>query len=178
MAILEGLLYIIGGLIALILIIALFVKKDYALEREIIINKPKQEVFNYIKLLNNQNHFSTYTMMDPNMKQSFSGTDGTLGCIWSWDGNGKAGKGEQEIKHITEGERIDIEIRFIKPFASTAPVFFSTESISSNQTKVKWGMSGTMNYPMNFMQVFMSMDDMIGKEYKKSLENLKGILEK
>lgn len=38
-------------------------------------------------------------------------------------------------------------------------------------------MSGHMHYPMNFMQVFMSMDEMIGTEYQKSLITLKGILE-
>ncbi len=43
-------------LIMLILIIALFVKKEYFLQREITINKPKQDVFNYIKYVKNQDN--------------------------------------------------------------------------------------------------------------------------
>lgn len=53
--------------------------------------------------------------MDPNMKKDFRGTDGTVGFVYAWDGNKKAGKGEQEIKKITEGERVDVEVRFEKP---------------------------------------------------------------
>jgi hypothetical protein len=51
-------------------------------------------------------------------------------------------------------------------------------AINDSTTQVKWGMSGKMTYPMNFMQVFMSMDDVIGKEYQKSLIQLKEVLEK
>jgi hypothetical protein len=43
---------IIVGLLAIIvlaLIIALFLPKNYAVEREITINQPKDSVFNYVK---------------------------------------------------------------------------------------------------------------------------------
>lgn len=46
------------ALIALVFIVGLFVKKEYGVEREIIINKPKAEVFNYIKYLKNQDNYS------------------------------------------------------------------------------------------------------------------------
>lgn len=36
-------------------------------------------------------------MTDPNMRKNFKGTDGTVGFCYAWDGNKKAGKGEQEI---------------------------------------------------------------------------------
>ncbi|MGZ8552677.1 MAG: SRPBCC family protein, partial [Chitinophagaceae bacterium] len=88
----------------------------------------------------------------------------------------KAGKGEQEIKTIKEGERVDIEIRFKKPFEGMANVHFITESISQNQTRVKWGMKGKSNYPLNFMNLFM--DKILGNDLEKSLGNLKDILEK
>ncbi|MEP6596310.1 MAG: hypothetical protein ABJA71_10205 [Ginsengibacter sp.] len=44
--------------IVILLIIGLFIKKDYAVEREITINKPKQEVFNYIKYLKDQENYN------------------------------------------------------------------------------------------------------------------------
>ena len=69
-------LVVVAILIALLLIVALFSKKEYTLEREITINKPKQEVFDYVKLLKNQDHYSKWVMMDPNMKKDFKGTDG------------------------------------------------------------------------------------------------------
>ncbi|MDQ3683867.1 MAG: SRPBCC family protein, partial [Bacteroidota bacterium] len=109
MNILTKILIIIGILIAIPLIIALFVKKEYTVERDITINKPKQEVFNYVKYLKNQDNYSKWVRTDPAMKKDFRGTDGTVGFVYAWDGNKKAGKGEQEIKNIMEGERVDVE---------------------------------------------------------------------
>jgi hypothetical protein len=177
MRILVIILIAIVALIALLLIVALFVKKEYAIEREIVIDKPKQEVFDYIKFLKNQDNYSKWVMMDPSMKKDFTGTDGTVGFIYAWDSTNKnAGKGAQEIKSIDNGNRLDIEIRFEKPFVGIAYVHQVTESLSENQTKVRWGMKGESTYPMNIMNLFM--DSMLGKDLDESLNTLKVVLEK
>ena len=177
MKLLKKILIVLGIIIAIPLLVALFMSKDYSVEREITINKPKQEVFDYVKYQKNHNAYSTWDMMDPNMKHTYTGTDGTPGFVTAWESD-MMGDGEQEIKKITEGERIDAELRFKGLFGSVAPAFMTTESVNDSVTKVKMAMSGHMVYPMNFMQVFMSMEEMIGTEYEKSLKNLKGILEK
>lgn len=176
MKILKKILIVVAIVIAIPLIIALFVKKEYAVQREITINKPKAEVFNYVKYLKNQDNYSKWVRMDPNMKKDFRGTDGTVGFVYAWEGNKKAGKGEQEIKKIMEGERVDVEVRFEKPFAGIAATPITTEAVSQNQTKVKWGMNGKSKYPLNFMNLFM--DNMLGKDLETSLTTLKTILEK
>lgn len=179
MKILKKILIVIAIIIAIPLIIALFVEKDYAVEREITINKSKQEVFDYVKFLKNQDNFSKWSTMDPNMKKTYRGTDGTVGFVSAWESNDEnVGVGEQEIKKIAEGERIDFELRFIKPFEATEPAFMSTETVSENQTKVKWGFSGHMNYPMNIMMLFMDFEKMIGDDLQTGLSNLKTVLEK
>ena len=125
---LKKILIILGILIAIPLIVALFVKKDYAVEKEIVINKPKTEVFDYIKFLKNQDNYSKWNRMDPNIKKTYRGTDGTVGFVSHWESeNEEVGWGEQEIKKITEGERIDFELRFIKPFEATEPAFMKTK---------------------------------------------------
>jgi uncharacterized protein YndB with AHSA1/START domain len=179
MKIIKKILFVILGLIALALVVALFLPKDYAVEREIVINQPKDSVFNYIKLLKNQENFSVWSKMDPNMKKTFSGVDGTVGAISTWESeNEKVGVGEQEIKKITPGERIDFELRFKAPFEATDNAYFNTESISEKETKVKWGFNGTMPYPMNLMLPMMKMDELLGKDLQGGLENLKVVLEK
>jgi hypothetical protein len=172
-----NILLIIAALIVLLFIIGLFSKKSYTIQRSIIINKPKQEVFDYIKLLKHQDHYSKWVMTDPHMKKTYTGTDGTVGFIYAWDGNKKAGQGEQEIMGIKDGEHLDVEVRFIRPFAGFAQTAFSTTAISNNQTKVTWGMSSTMKYPMNIMLLFMNMEKILGKDMEISLINLKNILE-
>ena len=179
MTILTTILIVIAALIALLLIIALFAKKSYAVEREIIINKPTSEVFNHIKFLKNQDNFSKWATMDLNMKKEYTGTDGTPGFISAWDSeNKKVGKGEQEIKKIEEEKRLDTELRFIKPFAGVANAYMTTEPSGENSTKVKWGFDSKMNYPMNIMLLFMNMDKMFGADFATGLSNLKAILEK
>jgi hypothetical protein len=165
--------------IAAILITAIFIDKDYAVTREISINRPKQEVFDYIKYLKNQNEYSKWATMDPAMKKTYTGTDGTVGFISAWESeNDEVGKGEQEIIKITEGERIDFELRFLEPFEAKEPAFLTTDAISENQTKVTWGFSGHMAYPSNIFLVFMDFEKMIGADLEYGLSKLKDKLEK
>jgi hypothetical protein len=177
MKILKRILIVVAIIIAIPLIVALFTKHDYSIEREVTINKPRQEVFNYIKLLRNQTNYSKWAKMDPEAKMDYKGTDGTVGFIATWDGK-KSGKGEQEIKNVTEGQRIDMGLHFIKPMEGRANAYMATDSIGANQTKVRWGMNGTMAYPMNFMLVVMNMDKALGGELQEGLDNLKSVLEK
>jgi uncharacterized protein YndB with AHSA1/START domain len=166
-------------IIVIPLVVALFVKKDFAVEREVTINKPCNEVFEYIKLLKNQDHYSVWVMKDPNMKKEYKGIDGTVGFISSWDSQNKeVGKGEQEIVKITEGERIDSKLRFKVPFEAENDAYMATEKISNEQTKVKWGFKGAFPYPMNLMSLFVSMDKRVGPDLNTGLINLKNVLEK
>ena len=181
MNILIGIVLAVAGFIALLLILALFTKKEYKIDREITINKPRQKVFDFVKHIKNQDYYNKWAMTDPNMKKDFKGSDGTVGFVYAWDGNKKAGKGEQEIKRITEGERIDMELRFIKPFEGIANAYMTTGpgldvNNRHDQTKVRWVMEGKNPYPMNVMNLFMA--NMLGKDLDISLNNLKSILEK
>lgn len=176
MKIIKIILLTIVAIIALVLIVALFTDKDYKVEKNIVVNKPKQEVFNYLKIVKNQENYNKWTIADSNMKTEYRGTDGTVGFIYYWNGNDEVGEGEQEIKKISEGERIDLELRFKRPFESKGDAFMATESISPTQTKVTWTMQGHSNYPMNFMNNFTN--SMIGNTIQESLELLKTNLEK
>jgi len=167
------------GFVALLLIVALFTKKDYSAIREVTINKPKSEVFEYVKLLKNQDNYSVWANIDPEMKKDFRGTDGTVGFTSSWESKiPDVGKGEQEILKIIDGERIDYEIRFIEPFASKSLAYLTVEGISETQTKVKWGFTGKMKYPTNLFLLTMDMEGMIGKDFQDGLNKLKRVLDK
>jgi Polyketide cyclase / dehydrase and lipid transport len=171
-------LYIILGILAALLIAGLFVPKGMKATREIVINKPNTEVFNYIKQLKNQDNYSKWGSMDPNMKKEYKGTDATPGFVSAWEGNKKVGQGEQEIISIEEGKKLNTELRFIKPFKSVAQSSMTTEAISENSTKVSWGFEGSMNYPMNVMKLFMNMEKSIGDDFSTGLNNLKALMEK
>jgi uncharacterized protein YndB with AHSA1/START domain len=145
-------------------------------KREIIINAPRQKVFDFLKLLKNQDKFNKWATADKqNRKEEFKGTDGTVGFIYSWSGNKDAGQGEKEIKNIVEGKRIETEIRFMKPMRVSASVIFETESISENQTRASMINTGTLPWPLNLM-IPMS-EKKFPKFMDESLSTLKNILE-
>ena len=144
-------LLIVAGIIPLLLIMALFMKREHYVKREITINAPRQKVFDYLKLLKNQDKFNKWAKADPDRKWEFKGTDGTVGFIISWNGNKNVGEGEKEIINIIDGKSIETQIRFVRPIATIANVIMETESLSVNQTKVYLSNAGTLKYPMNIM---------------------------
>ena len=171
----------IASIIILLFIVALFSRKTYKIERTIKIGKPVNEVFNYLRNIRNQDYYNKWVMRDPNMKKSFSGTDGTKGFIYGWDGNKQAGEGEQEILNIENDRRIYMEIRFLRPFKAIAYSTVETESLNSalsNSTAVKWSFSSKMKYPLNIFLLVTSIEKQLGKDLELSLGNLKAILEK
>ena len=175
MTIFITILIILAGIISFLLIIGLFMKKEHYVKCEIVINAPRQKVFDYVKLLKNQDQFNIHAKADPDRKEEFKGTDGTPGFIISWSGNKNAGEGEKEIKNIVEGKRIEMEIRFVKPMTTSASIIMETESLSNDQTKVSWSNAGTLKYPINIL--IPMMEKSVAKGMDVSLSTLKKILE-
>lgn len=176
MNIIITLLLAVAGFIALLLIIAFFMKREHFAKREIIIHAPRQKVFDYLKFLKNQDAFNTGAMAGADRKREFKGTDGTVGYIYSWSGDKNAGEGEKEIKNIIEGKRIETEIRFVKPMVTSATIIMEMESLPGDLTKVYWSNAGTLKYPVNIM--IPMVEKSVAKGIDVSLPALKSILEK
>lgn len=173
MKILKKIFIVLLTIIAIPLVVALFVPKESSSEGQIIINKPKQEVFDYIKYVKNQDNFGIWQLSDPDMKTASEGEDGFVGFKYSWDSE-KLGKGAQVITNIVDGERMESDMFFYDFDDTPSKTYFTVESQSPDQTLVKWGISWTTPYPWNLMSLFYNMD----KDFNKGLENLKEILEK
>jgi hypothetical protein len=171
-------LYILASLVLLVFILSLIAPKTYDVFRTVEITRPKADVFNYLRSLKNMDEWSPWAKKDPNMEKKFTGTDGEVGSQSYWNGNKEVGEGEQEIKKITDGERIDSELRFLKPFKSTSDCYTKVEDIGDGNTKVTWGFAGKNKFPMTIISLFKSMDSMVGKDFEDGMANLKEVLEK
>jgi hypothetical protein len=115
-------------------------------------------------------------MADPGRNREVRGTDGTVGFTISWNGDKSVGEGEKEIINIVEGKKVETQIRFVRPMATTANVVMETEPLSDNQTKVYMSNAGTLKYPMNLM--IPIAERKFPKDMDISLSTLKSILEK
>lgn len=171
----ETLLIILGAILLIIILAGLLMNKEMTIEKHIVIQKPAQEVFQYIKYIKNQDNFSKWNMTDPTMKKSYSGTDGQVGFIYSWDSTNKnVGAGEQEITRIDEGQAIDFALRFKRPMEQTAQSGMRVTQ-QADGTHVMWGFYGKSTFPMVlFKSIFQKM---LGNDLQTSLNNLKKIVE-
>jgi hypothetical protein len=178
MKFLKRTLIVLFSIVALLLIVALFVDKKYHVERSVVINRPVDEVFDYARFIKNQDEYSVWNKMDPNMKKTYKGTDGRVGFVYAWDSkNEDVGAGEQEIKSISEGSRIDCELRFKRPYESMAATYLETTAKSAGSTTVEWGIDGETPYPFNLLCLFIDMDGMLGKDLQDGLNGMKRELE-
>ncbi|OYU83097.1 MAG: polyketide cyclase [Flavobacterium sp. BFFFF2] len=165
----------LAAAIAVVLIAGIFMKKTHYVKREIVIHAPLDRVFNFLKLLKNQEQFNKWAQADPNRNWEFKGTDGTIGFVIAWSGNKKAGEGEKEIMNLIDGKRIETEIRFVKPMKMTAQVIMETEAIGEQQTRVSFINTGRIDYPLN---LFIPMAEKnFPKDMDSSLLTLKNLLE-
>jgi len=172
------LLYILAIVVLLVIILALAAPKAYTLSRSIIIDRPIEEVFQYLKLIKNQNEWSPWKKKDPNMTQEFVGEDGKVGFISKWIGNNDVGEGEQEIMTIIENESIETQLRFFKPWKSQSIGTLLVDKVEDVKTMVTWGFSGKNPIPFNIFMLFYNMDKTVGKDFEEGLNDLKQVLEK
>jgi len=170
-------LYILLIIVAVLFILTLVAPKNYKVSRSVQIDKPISEVFEYIKHVKNQDHWSPWKKRDPGMKQTFTGEDGKIGFVSRWESDHKqVGHGEQEIIKIEEGKLMESELRFLKPFKSTSNGFFHTKEANGG-TEVTWGFYGSHKAPMNVMMMFFNMEKAVGKDFEEGLADLKSTLE-
>ena len=170
-------IYIVLAIIVLIAVIGILAPKSYEVNRGIVVNKSVSETFQYLKYLKNQNHWSPWKKKDPNMTQTFEGTDGEVGFTSKWEGNKDVGSGEQEIKAIVNNDRIETKLRFLKPWKSQSDAYIKVEEVNAGETRVIWGFSGKNPIPFNIFMLFFSFEKAVGKDFEEGLTNLKEQLE-
>jgi uncharacterized protein YndB with AHSA1/START domain len=169
-------LVIIAVAIGVILVVGLVMPKDYEIVADIMIDRPAKDVFDYVKLIRNQEKYSKWVMADPNVKLTYTGTDGTVGFTSRWESADKnVGVGEQTLTKINEGKGYEVEIRFEKPFEGTSRATTVLESISADKTKLTNTFYTYTGFPMNLMTSLIKK--MLKKDMDITLGNLKRILE-
>ena len=175
----KTIIIIIFTVIAVLLLIGLFIKKDYEISRSITINRPQIDVFNYLKYIKNQKNYHTLNLMDPDMRLSYNGKDAMSGFISTWESENKdLGIGEQVILNIDDSiASIETELRFHKPYSGKAKSIMKCMAISKNESVVTWTFKSKIAYPMNLILYFTNTNDSIAKDLDIGLKSLRDLLE-
>ncbi len=170
------LLIIVLAIIAGVLAVASTKPDVFRVERSATINASPERIFPLISDFHNFGRWSPWEQLDPQMQRSITDPSSGVGAAYAWSGNAKAGTGRMEILEATPSSRVVMKLDFIKPFEAhnTAEYTLHTEGES---TRVTWALHGPAPFVSKLMQVFFTMDKMVGKDFELGLAQMKAIAE-
>lgn len=163
--------------IAALLLYATTRPDAFRLERATLIQAPPEKVFALIDDFHHWAAWSPWENLDPALKRGYSGPDAGCGTIYAWEGNNKVGSGRMETTESVPATKIVIKLDFFKPFEAHNIAEF-TLTPKDGGTAVNWAMYGPCPYMAKLMQIFCSMDKMVGGQFERGLANLKAAAEK
>jgi hypothetical protein len=168
------LIYIFITVMLLLLIAAAFAKKDFVVQRELDIPKNAQEIFSFIKYLNNHKCFSKWVTKHAANTRGTRGTDGTVGFVQPWNNYpDKAGIGELEIKAVTTNEKVHLLHHYFKPIKGLGESEIIIRQNGHSGSLVKWQYTGHTKFPLNLITSIINMDKIVGKDLDQCLNRLK-----
>src|SRR5437588_7083944 len=168
---------ILAMAIVVVLVLAATKPDRFSVRREITIKAPAEKIFPLIDDFHQWVVWSPYEHRDPAMKRTYSGLESGKGAVYAWDGNKDVGSGRMEILESAPASKIVIQLDFFKPFEARNTAEF-TMLPQGDGTHVTWLMHGPAPFMNKLMQVFMNLDNMIGKDFEAGLVNLKTVAEK
>ncbi len=168
---------VIVALIAGILIFAATKPDTFGVQRSISIKPPPEKIFPLINDFKRWDAWSPWEKKDPAMKRNYGAITSGKGAHYGWEGNSSVGQGSMDIAESVPSSKVALKIDFVKPFEGHNTIEFTLEP-KGGMTNVTWAMQGPANFVSKIMQVFVSMDSMIGKDFETGLANLKAAAEK
>ena len=170
----------VAGVLVLFVAVAATRPSHYHVERKLEVAAPADLVFG---VLNDLHQFAGVLVLfgsplekgDPNMQKTFEGPAAGVGQSYAWSGK-EAGKGKMTIEESVPGQKVGIQLQFVKPMASTATCALTLAGTPTGSF-VTWSMDGNHNFIGKAFGMFMDMDNMLGADIEKGLAQLKTVAE-
>src|SRR3977135_505742 len=163
--------------IAIVLILAARKPDTFTVRRATTVKAAPEKIFPLINDFHQWGTWSPYEGKDPAMKRTYSGAESGKGAVYAWEGNKNVGSGRMEILDTSVPTKIVIKLDFFTPFEGHNTAEF-TMLPQGDATNVTWLMHGPAVFISKVMQVFMNLDNMVGKDFEVGLANLKRLAEK
>lgn len=167
MKILKVSLIVLVALIGLPLLAAVFMKKDYHVEKSVTVNAPQPVVMENVVNLRKMNQWNPWLKMDPTTAVSYQGPDGAISSSYSWKARESAGT--ETVTGIS-ADRVVTRVDFTEPVEGQGIASFQFQPEGTG-TRVTWTMDGTDPWPLNLMIPFVN--SMMNETFEKGLNDLK-----
>lgn len=169
--------YLIIAVITFFAFLHAWAKKEYDVSRTIVINKPREEVFNFVRQLKKQPLWNPLFARDPEAVMKYKGDDGKVDSSFYWKGNSRVGEGVQRIVKVKQRRVLETKILFIKPFKFNALTYYGVKDLEEEKCKIVWGVKGHLAFPLTIISLVYTPDKVLGKKFENGLKNLKHLLE-
>jgi uncharacterized protein YndB with AHSA1/START domain len=145
---------------------------QYTVARSTTVAAPPAPIYELVSDFHHWNAWSPWAKLDPAMQEQYSGPPSGVGAGYSWQGNSKAGEGRMTIREAVPNEKVVLFLEFLKPFPSSSDMTLSLQPEGQN-TRVNWTMTGEATFATKAIQLFSSLDKMVGPDFEKGLAQLK-----
>jgi effector-binding domain-containing protein len=172
MKILKRIALVLGVLVGIWLILALFAPSNVRVERTTMINAPSAIVFDQVNTLQHWKAWSYWDNIDKTtMKDSFAGPASGVGAVHYWDSpNDSVGKGSLTITKSEPNAFVETALNFDGMGTSMGGWRMKD---TAGLVMVTTYMDMEPPFLMRPMMLFMNMDKMLGPDFEKSLAGLK-----
>lgn len=172
----------IAGVLLLFLAVVATRPSAYHVERRLEVATPTDVVFGVI---NDLHQFADVLVLfgapwmelDLNMQKAIEGPEAGVGQSYAWKSKKELGQGKLTIEESVPGQKVGMQLEFVKPMKSTASVALTIAGTPTGSI-VTWSMDGNHNFLGKAMGLFMNMDKMLGADIEKGLARLKTVAER
>lgn len=172
---LKTILIAVVAAVGLLLIYAATRPDSFRIERSVRIKAPPERIYALIDNLHQFNLWNPYLRKDPTTQGTYSGSTSGKGARYAWRSE-KVGVGQMEIADTAAPSSVTMNLDFLKPFEAHNIAEFTLKP-DADATQVTWAMHGPAPFLSKLIQVFISMDKMVGKDFEDGLGNLKALAE-
>lgn len=172
MKLLKWVVALVVLLVVAVVLVGLFLPKQYHVERSVTIDAPPEVVYKYLNDLEAWEDWEPWTAGDPTVAVTLGDQTTGVGANQSWTSEG--GNGTLEFTMADPDKGIAYDLAFDGYDPSTSEM---TYEVVDGKTVVTWTMDGEISTPVIGGYFVMLMDTMVGPMYENGLSNLKDVAE-
>ena len=174
----KVLLRIVLWLVVIVVIIGIvgfFLPNDVSVSRVTSVNADPSVVYNIVNDLKTYDEWMPWNKRDPDMKKEFGPKTTGQGAWYRWESEDRnVGKGKLTIVESIPSEKVVTRLEFAG-YDPTAGGWRINRN--GNSTEVTWFMNSKMGNNPFARWMGLMMDQMVGSEFEKGLQELKRVAE-
>ncbi len=167
----------LAAIIVIFLIVVSLQPGEFKVERQATLAAPAATLFEHVNDHQKFQQWSPWAKLDPNVKNTYSGSESGVGAVCSWQGDSSVGAGSSTIIESKPGELVRMRMDWKEPMTGTSTVDFIFKP-EGDKTVVTWRMYGPQTFMGKAMGLFMDCEKMCGDQFEKGLANLGEVVAK